>query len=79
MDSTRTGDLSKVDHVILGIDDLQKGIEELERRTGVRAAFGGAHPGRGTLRAAGVGVEVREGGKLRIHLSLDCPKGRVDF
>lgn len=51
MDSTRTGDLSKVDHVILGIDDLQKGIDELERRTGVRAAFGGAHPGRGTRNA----------------------------
>lgn len=212
MDSTRTGDLSKVDHVILGIDDLQKGIEELERRTGVRAVFGGAHPGRGTqnallslggnhyleilapnpeekgnpsteelrgltaltpigwavhtrdmaalqqtlrshgvqtgeirpgarnrpdgtrlawktleytspsspllpffiewdpasahpsttspagcrlaglvledpnpavprdaLRASGVGVEVREGGKARIHLSLDCPRGKVDF
>jgi glyoxalase-like protein len=51
MDSTRMGDLSKVDHVILGINDLQKGIEELERRTGVRAAFGGAHPGRGTQNA----------------------------
>ncbi len=51
MDSTRTSGLSKVDHVILGIDDLQKGIDELERRTGVRAAFGGAHPGRGTQNA----------------------------
>jgi Glyoxalase-like domain len=51
MDSPRTGDLSQVDHVILGIDDLQKGIEELERRTGARAAFGGAHPGRGTQNA----------------------------
>jgi hypothetical protein len=51
MDSTPTGDLSRVDHVILGINDLQKGIEELERRTGVRAAFGGAHPGRGTQNA----------------------------
>ena len=51
MDSVQTSDLSKVDHVILGINDLQKGIEELERRTGVRAAFGGAHPGRGTQNA----------------------------
>ena len=51
MDSMKGGDLSKVDHVILGINDLQKGIEELERRTGVRAAFGGAHPGRGTQNA----------------------------
>ena len=46
-----TGDLSRIDHVILGINDLQKGIEELERVTGVRAVFGGAHPGRGTQNA----------------------------
>lgn len=51
MDSIPKSDLSRVDHVILGIDDLQKGIEELESRTGVRAEFGGAHPGRGTQNA----------------------------
>jgi hypothetical protein len=44
-------DLSGIDHVILGIDDLQKGIAELERATGVRAELGGAHPGRGTRNA----------------------------
>src|SRR4051812_10884651 len=48
---TMAGDLSRIDHVILGIDDLQKGIAELERATGVRAVFGGAHPGRGTQNA----------------------------
>jgi len=51
MQSAPAFDLSRVDHVILGINDLQKGIEELERRTGVRADFGGAHPGRGTQNA----------------------------
>jgi hypothetical protein len=51
MESVPAFDLSRVDHVILGINDLQKGIEELERRTGVRADFGGAHPGRGTQNA----------------------------
>jgi hypothetical protein len=45
------GDLSRIDHVLLGIDDLQKGTAELERVTGVRAVFGGAHPGRGTQNA----------------------------
>lgn len=50
-DSSMTGDLSRVDHIILGINDLQRGIEELERLTGVRAVFGGAHPGRGTQNA----------------------------
>jgi len=51
MESIHTGDISKVDHVLLGIGDLQKGIDELESRTGVRAAFGGVHPGRGTQNA----------------------------
>jgi len=46
-----TVDLSRIDHVILGINDLQRGIEELERLTGVRAVFGGVHPGRGTQNA----------------------------
>lgn len=45
------GDLSRIDHVILGVNDLQKGIEEFERRTGVKAVYGGAHPGRGTHNA----------------------------
>jgi hypothetical protein len=46
-----TADLSRIDHLVLGIDDLQRGIAELERQTGVRAVFGGAHPGRGTRNA----------------------------
>lgn len=50
-DPGMTGDLSGVDHVIVGISDLQRGIEELERLTGVRAVYGGAHPGRGTHNA----------------------------
>ena len=40
-----------LDHIILGIDDLDKGVAWVEQRTGVRAAFGGAHPGRGTRNA----------------------------
>lgn len=46
-----SGDLSRIDHVILAVNDLQKGIEEFERLTGVRAVYGGAHPGRGTHNA----------------------------
>ena len=46
-----SGDLSRIDHVILGVNDLQKGIEKFERLTGVRAVYGGAHPGRGTHNA----------------------------
>jgi hypothetical protein len=44
-------DLSRIDHVVVGIGDLQRGTEELERLTGVHTAFGGAHPGRGTQNA----------------------------
>jgi hypothetical protein len=57
-EAAMAGDLSRIDHVILGIDDLQKGIAELERVTGVKAVFGGAHPGRGTQNALiGLGGE----------------------
>ncbi len=39
---------SLLDHFILGCDDLDRGIDFVEKHTGVRAAFGGVHPGRGT-------------------------------
>ena len=42
---------SLLDHFILGCADLDRGIEFVERYTGVRAAFGGVHPGRGTRNA----------------------------
>ena len=40
-----------LDHILLGSPDLQAGIEFVEQHTGVRAAFGGVHPGRGTQNA----------------------------
>ena len=40
-----------LDHLLLGCSDLQHGIDFVEDRTGVRAAFGGIHPGRGTQNA----------------------------
>jgi len=40
-----------LDHILLGSNDLPRGIEFVEQRTGVRAAFGGVHPGRGTQNA----------------------------
>jgi len=40
-----------LDHILLGCDDLQRGIDFVEQRTGVRAVFGGVHPGRGSQNA----------------------------
>lgn len=40
-----------LDHILLGCNDLERGIAFVEERTGVRAAFGGVHPGRGTQNA----------------------------
>lgn len=40
-----------IDHVMLGINDLDAGVRELEALTGVHAKFGGKHPGRGTQNA----------------------------
>ncbi len=41
----------RLDHLILGIEDLDRGIEWLRNKTGVTAARGGSHPGMGTRNA----------------------------
>ena len=40
-----------LDHLIWGTNDLERGIDDIEERTGVRAAHGGNHPGLGTRNA----------------------------
>ena len=40
-----------LDHILWAVPDLEKGIAEFERRSGVRAAIGGRHPGVGTHNA----------------------------
>ena len=40
-----------LDHVLLGCNDLERGIDLVFRHLGLRAAFGGIHPGRGTQNA----------------------------
>ncbi|HVH69955.1 MAG TPA: VOC family protein [Candidatus Dormibacteraeota bacterium] len=42
---------SLLDHILLGCNDLERGMTFVEERSGVRAAFGGVHPGRGTQNA----------------------------
>jgi len=36
--------MTRIDHVILGVANLDDGIEQFERLTGVRPAYGGRHP-----------------------------------
>src|ERR1700743_590952 len=40
-----------LDHILLGCPNLDEGIAYVEERVGVRAAFGGVHPGVGTQNA----------------------------
>src|SRR5437870_2630028 len=40
-----------VDHLLLGVADLDRGIRWIERVTGVKAVMGGSHPGAGTRNA----------------------------
>jgi hypothetical protein len=40
-----------VDHLIVGVSDLDRGIAHVEQLTGVQAVIGGVHPGRGTRNA----------------------------
>lgn len=42
---------AEFDHMVLGVNDLERGIAFVEERAGVRAVFGGVHPGRGTQNA----------------------------
>ena len=64
-------DLSRIDHIILGVNDLQKGIEQFERLTGVRAVYGGAHPALGTHNA------LASLGELR-YLEILAPNPEAD-
>jgi hypothetical protein len=43
--------MEQLDHVILGVSNLERGISEFEALTGVRPMPGGVHPGRGTHNA----------------------------
>src|SRR4029077_8040811 len=43
--------MADLDHLVYATPDLETSIADLEDRLGVRAAYGGRHPGRGTRNA----------------------------
>jgi hypothetical protein len=51
MTQPATSAATAVDHLLLGVANLDAGIQWVEQRTGVRAVVGGVHPGRGTRNA----------------------------
>jgi hypothetical protein len=65
---------SLLDHVLLGCNNLDHGIAVVEQRIGVRAAFGGVHPGRGTQNAL-ISLGERRGRELnpRRYLEIIAP------
>jgi len=85
---------AQIDHIILGVADLDQGIETFEQLTGVRPVYGGRHPvgthnalvslgGRTYLEI----IAVQPGASPPSHFTdlsglkdaLTCPKGTVPF
>ncbi|HKW62078.1 MAG TPA: VOC family protein [Candidatus Acidoferrum sp.] len=65
---------ASLDHILLGCNDLERGIAFVEKHTGIPPFFGGVHPGRGTQNALlSLGEPRREELNPRRYLEIIAP------
>ena len=50
-DDRTYNDILQIDHLVIGVAELDAGVRQFEELTGIRPAFGGEHPDLGTHNA----------------------------
>ena len=63
------------DHFVVGISDLDRGMNLIEELTGVRPEYGGVLEK--LKEQLGLGVKIAIASELKFQLVLGCPKGIV--
>lgn len=71
-DSQDHQEMLQIDHLVIGVANLDAGVREFEELTGVRPAYGGEHPDRGTHNAL-----VSLGNRTYLELLAPRPDARV--